>query len=60
MYKVINVETGESHGEYETLDRAQRCVIFDALHDWEIWDSLGNCIAHRIPGTTPYEPFRIG
>ena len=42
-YEVINVETGESHGTYETLERARGCVEFDDLKDWEIWEN-GQCV----------------
>ena len=37
MYEVINLETGESHGEYETLERARGRVAFDKLSAYEIW-----------------------
>ena len=37
MYEVINLETGESHGTYETLERARGCVAFDGLTAYQIW-----------------------
>ena len=49
MFEVINVETGESHGKFETLERAKGCVEFDNLFDWEIWDEEGTCIAWGLP-----------
>ncbi len=36
-YKVINLETEESHGEYETLAEARGCVLYDKLETWQIW-----------------------
>ena len=48
MYQVINVDTGESHGEYETLERAKGCVIFDSIEDWEIWNGQDVCVLWSI------------
>ena len=28
-YEVINTKTDESHGEFETLDEARGCVLYD-------------------------------
>ncbi len=49
-YEVINVDTGESHGSYETLDEARGCALFDRLTDYEIWNADEHCIvAHSAP-----------
>jgi hypothetical protein len=36
-YEVINLDTEESHGVYETLEEARGCVQFDKLHAYSIW-----------------------
>ncbi len=51
-YRVINVETGEKHGVFDTLDEARGCVEFDHLTDWEIWDDADTCILYGVPGRT--------
>lgn len=43
-YQVINVETGESHGFFETVERARGCIEFDKISDWEIWADNGVCL----------------
>ena len=52
-YEVINVNTGESHGTYETLERARGCVEFDQLKNWEIWEMTsphdGLCVTRSNP-----------
>ena len=45
-YKVVNCETGESHGRFETLEAARGCVAFDHLTDWEIWDPDDQCVEY--------------
>lgn len=37
MYTVYDEDTGESHGEYETLSQAKGCVEYDKLSHWSIW-----------------------
>jgi len=37
MYNVINLNTNESHGEYETVGDARACVWYDKLDAYEIW-----------------------
>ncbi|NQU60402.1 MAG: hypothetical protein HQ512_04670 [Rhodospirillales bacterium] len=56
MYEVINLETGESHGKYETFDEARGCVSFDALPAYQIWsgeecgdDVCGECVEEFDP-----------
>ncbi len=51
-YRVIDVETGETHGDFDTLDEAKGCVEFDRLTDWEIWDNADTCILYGVPGRT--------
>lgn len=36
-YEVINLETEESHGIYDSLDEARGCVQFDGLQSYQIW-----------------------
>jgi len=46
-YEVINEETDESHGEYETYDEAMGAVVFDRISDrfsiWKDGDYRVNC-----------------
>lgn len=50
-YKVVDLETDESHGRYESLDEARGCVLFDRLERWAIWhDRLG-----RVEWCDPYD-----
>lgn len=49
-YKVINLDTDESHGEYSTLEQAHVCVRFDKLRAYSIWH--GNV---RVEYCEPYE-----
>ena len=51
MFEVINLHTGESHGEYETLEQARGCVAFDRLDAYQIWREDGA----RIESCEPYE-----
>ncbi len=51
-YRVIDVETGENHGDFNTLDEAKGCVEFDRLTDWEIWDDADVCVLYGVPGRT--------
>jgi hypothetical protein len=37
MFQVTDLKTGESHGEYDTLDLARGCVEFDRLEAYQIW-----------------------
>ncbi len=60
-YEVINLDTDESHGVYETLCEARGCVRFDSLRAYQIWqgeedadgDFAGNI---RVESCEPYEP----
>jgi len=36
-YEVLNLETDESHGVYDTLGEARGCVQFDRLKFYAIW-----------------------
>lgn len=36
-YQVINLDTDESHGVYDTLSEARGCVRFDRLRAYSIW-----------------------
>ena len=36
-FRVYDLDTDESHGDYETLDDARGAVIFDGLIKWQIW-----------------------
>ena len=36
-YEVINLETDESHGDFDTLEEARGCVAFDGLNAYQIW-----------------------
>jgi hypothetical protein len=36
-YEVINLDTDESHGIYETLDMARGCIEYDRLQAYQIW-----------------------
>ena len=49
-YEVINLDTDESHGEYETLSEARGCVEFDRLRAYSIWH--GNV---RVENCEPYD-----
>ncbi len=37
MYEVIDLDTDESHGIYDTLSEARGCVRFDDLEAYSIW-----------------------
>jgi hypothetical protein len=37
MFEVIDLHTDESHGKYETLEKARGCVRFDRLRAYSIW-----------------------
>lgn len=54
-YEVINHETDESHGKYETLDEARGAVRYDRLKSWSLWslDADGD-LHHRIEQCVPY------
>ncbi len=45
-YEVIDVEKGESHGKFDTLEQAHSCITFDRLKNWEIWDDTGYCVSY--------------
>lgn len=36
-YQVIDLDTDEDRGVYETLDEARGCVRFDRLRAYQIW-----------------------
>ncbi len=50
MFNVINLETDESHGEFETLAEARGAVRYDKLKAYEIWSEKG-----RVINCDPYE-----
>ena len=45
-YELINPNTNESHGVYETLEEAQGAVKYDRLLSYSIWfeDVLVECL----------------
>jgi hypothetical protein len=50
MFEVIDLNTDESHGKFETLERARGCVRFDRLRAYAIWyDNV------RVECCDPYE-----
>jgi hypothetical protein len=49
-YEVINLDTDESHGEYDSLEQARGCVRFDRLRAYQIWS--GNL---RVENCEPYD-----
>ena len=51
-YRVINVETGESHGDYDTPEEARGCVAFDHIKVWEIWDDADQLVDYGVPWRT--------
>ena len=59
MYQVLNLETGKSQGEFETLNEARSAVLFDRLTRYEIWQVKveGNAIRgeRRVELCDPYE-----
>lgn len=38
QYEVINLDTNQSHGKFETLDEARGCIDYDRLRHWQVWD----------------------
>lgn len=50
MYEVIDLNSEESHGSFETLDEARGCVRFDRLSAYSIWHNNV-----RIECCEPYE-----
>jgi hypothetical protein len=59
VYQVLNLETGESQGEFETLNEARSAVLFDRLTRYEIWQVKveDNAIRgeRRVEFCDPYE-----
>ena len=54
-YEVINCESGKSHGEFETLDEARGCVLFDRLFSYMIM--FGNeCVVDCDQGPISDDP----
>ena len=49
MYRLIDVETGEVHGEYDTVELARNGIEFSGLFDWEIWNEFDDCVAWGLP-----------
>ena len=49
-YEVFDLATDESHGTFETLERARGCVRFDKLRTYSIWK--GNV---RVECCDPYD-----
>jgi hypothetical protein len=58
VYQVLNLETGESQGEFNTLNEARSAVLFDRLTRYEIWQVKveGNAICgeRRVEYCDPY------
>jgi hypothetical protein len=58
VYKVLNLESGDSQGEFETLNEARSAVLFDRLTRYEIWQVKveGNviCGERRVELCDPY------
>lgn len=50
-YEVVDLNTGKSHGVYDSLDEARGCVEFDQLTHWSIDDALhGRIVEQHDPG----------
>ena len=49
-YEVINLDTDESHGEFDSLSEARGCVIYDQLRAYQIWH--GDL---RVENCEPYD-----
>lgn len=56
-YEVINLDTDESHGVYETLEEARGCVAFDKLRAYSIWRGEWDHTARMTPGQPAPEFF---
>lgn len=59
-FEVINLETDESHGVYDSLSEARGCVRFDNLRAYQIWanhfDGDGEFFgADRVENCEPYD-----
>ena len=58
MYQVLNLETGESQGEFDTLNEARSAVLFDRLTRYEIWqvkvENNTICGERRVEFCDPY------
>lgn len=59
-YEVINLDTGESHGIFDSLSQARGCVSFDKLRAYQIWE--GDIIPdgefegeRRVENCEPYD-----
>jgi hypothetical protein len=50
MFTVYDLNTDECHGEYETLEQARRCVRFNKLREYSIWNENV-----RVECCEPYE-----
>lgn len=48
-YTVINLDTDEEHGQFETLAEARGCVRFDRLKAYSIWAG-----SVRVENCDPY------
>jgi hypothetical protein len=59
VYQVLNLETGESQGEFDTLNEARSAVLFDRLTRYEIWqvkvEGDAICGERRVEFCDPYE-----
>jgi hypothetical protein len=56
-YEVINLDTEESHGVFETLGEARGCVQFDRLRAYSIWQGDWDHTARMVPGQPAPEFF---
>jgi hypothetical protein len=55
-FEVIDLEAGESHGHFATLDEARGCVAFDKLVAWEILRHGVQVEATDLAGMKTAEP----
>jgi hypothetical protein len=37
-YRVIDLSTGESHGDFESIEEAMGCVAYDRLTRFQVWN----------------------
>ena len=54
IYEVINLDTEESHGQYETLNEARGCVRYDRLRAYQI-DAKGDDFCRTVEKCDPYD-----
>jgi hypothetical protein len=54
-YEVINLDTDESHGLYETLEEARGAVRYDKLRAYSIWLLIDGDLDCRLENCDPYD-----